>query len=155
MFFVKYIGQPGNVGRFGFVTTGQILAMTIQEREGVRGDDDYREPREGESPESFAAPEPPNKAIPFPKSFEGFDLKVIPWESNPIDLAKRLVKYSKPDLLKMLRALKALGIEVQANPDWQKEALADAVQSGGIKAGWSRPVEPLKEQDKPETTTAP
>lgn len=143
MISVKYIGRPQNIGRFGMVRKDQVIEVTIPEFTSLEGDPDFVECHDIDAKKIPVAAEPPKK---FPKKCEGYDLRILPW-GKP-EFQSRLAKITKPDLLKILRSMKAAGCEVVADPDWTKEKLADSVSCAGIVAGWLPAPEPLKRAEQ-------
>lgn len=155
MRFAKFIGtNPQNIGRFGIVQPGQILKVTLAEAIHLEGMPEFSEPAPEEisEEENKIVPLAPDRKIRFPKKNNGFPIQNIPWDGP---LAKYLQRVSKPDLLKILRSMKGVGVPVEANADWTKEFLADAVHTASVRAGWTEPGARLGAEEAPSEDSPP
>lgn len=135
MRYVKYKGTNGNVGTHGWLEAGAVIKVTMQEFSVIENDPLFGVPDESEiDKDDPQIPVPLAKPIKFPVKMTGFNLRAIPWEGA--EIFKALARYTKNDLLKILRAMKDAGVPVNAHPDWSKDILADSVVVAAITAGW-------------------
>ena len=142
-----YKGEPTSLGRFGQVKPGVKLSLTSEEHwYQIKHPNPNFVLVEGQIADELGEI--------APKPTPEFDLTFLDW-SQPLLWRQLKARYSKLSLLKILVAMRSIGVEIEGDLRDSKEVILDRIVECYLRLGWqhfkltaSGPAPTLKERKR-------